>query len=463
MKRIISDYLRRRWLVLTFIAIGFFLLEGLIIGVKHGIPNARITVSNPHLMMQSTFAVQMYLFVGLLLVTDLRQGIARVLTSLPLTTREIGRALWLAAVALPAAVFILSSLLGLLFFSTVTHQVISWGHHLAGWIALALVLSGAFGALTFRPPSPETVRDKIRTTLSILIFLIPASGWFVLQIGFEFPGKPVLVFTSQIALVALTAIGWLRADYLVIQHAGFKPGTQPRTRNSNVAHPVRGFGGLAYLVKTTLVRGVLLNMLVVGLTGLFEYFCIIGSNDLHHSATYMFMNAFSAQVLVFPLLSVIPVVYQLRYFRTLPITPSALASTLILLPVLCIVITCVISLMIISFISPYSPLVLPILKIFLRFAAIAAIAMAIYIWRGIDALSVTLFVLLMISDSVGTLILMAIFRPSTFPECPLWAASLISCIIIATSIRITRYLVTRSTSYRSRPLNINNWGFIKQV
>ena len=101
MKQLIIDYLRR-WAR----AMGVGVLAELLIGWFGGHLG-----DDPYRL--AALQGVLGLFLGALLLSfDLQRGMARNAAALPLTARQIGRAWWLATVAIPAIVFSAAQILG---------------------------------------------------------------------------------------------------------------------------------------------------------------------------------------------------------------------------------------------------------------------------------------------------------------------------------------------------------------
>jgi len=95
-----------------------------------------------------------------LLIWDFQRGLPRVLTSLPITPRRIGRAWWLASVALPSMALGVIGLFALLFFSGGTNTLFLLNNSLMSWVIATLYLGAMFGALTFMTTTiPDTFID----------------------------------------------------------------------------------------------------------------------------------------------------------------------------------------------------------------------------------------------------------------------------------------------------------------
>ena len=96
MKQIIFDYFRRWRLVFILISPFYFLYADFVLFFQFQSP-----------LSQAMFYVIIFQiiigFLGCLFTMDLQRGLARVMTTLPVTTKQVGRAWWMASVAIPAA------------------------------------------------------------------------------------------------------------------------------------------------------------------------------------------------------------------------------------------------------------------------------------------------------------------------------------------------------------------------
>ena len=184
MKRIILDYFRRWWLVLTAILIAYFAFQAFSIHENSSqTSDDQIVASVQHTIntIHNTFIFPILMVLGFLLMLDIQRGLARVLTSMPVTTRQIGRAWWMASVALPAMALGVIGLFALLLFASRTNAMISLENYLMGWILATLYLGAIFGALTFMTTTiPDTFADRIRTVLPNSLFALTIFGFMFL-------------------------------------------------------------------------------------------------------------------------------------------------------------------------------------------------------------------------------------------------------------------------------------------
>jgi hypothetical protein len=165
-------------------------------------------------------------------------------------------------------------------------------------------------------------------------------------------------------------------------------------------------------------------------------------------------------VLIF---SIIPIIFQLRFLRTLPISPSALAATLVFLPVFSIATVGVIVTALASSVTGEA-VILHAVNGFLMLGAKAAVMVTLIVWRGLDALTYLLIFLMVISDSLTSLGMTLIFHLGTkTPEHPLWINLTIFSLCVAVSFALTQRLLAKSSSaYRVRMMPANVWSMARR-
>ena len=128
MKLIILDYFRRWWLALAAIFIAYVVFQ--VISIRD--TNSQIasegvgaTVNHTVAFVHNIFVFQVVMWLGFLSMFDLQRGGVRTLTILPLTAKQIGRALWLASVLLPALALLVIGFLTFSIFPPATNRTIS--------------------------------------------------------------------------------------------------------------------------------------------------------------------------------------------------------------------------------------------------------------------------------------------------------------------------------------------------
>ena len=164
MKRIILDHLRRWWPV--WIAIGVF--------------NFIVVFNSLALLDQGrdmdpirslNFPILLWLS-ALTLNFDLQRGSGRVLTTLPVTARQIGRAWWIFSVAVPTLFLTATSGLAMLIHSAGTANGFPMNSFVVTAITYALFFGSLFYLLIGSPPGrPQNVVAWARVVL-VLAFVI---------------------------------------------------------------------------------------------------------------------------------------------------------------------------------------------------------------------------------------------------------------------------------------------------
>jgi hypothetical protein len=450
MKRIILDYFRRWWLVLTAILIAYFAFQAFSIHENSSqTPDDQIVASVQHTIntIHNTFIFPILMVLGFLLMWDIQRGLARVLTSMPVTTRQIGRAWWMASVALPAMALGVIGLFALLLFASRTNAMISLENYLMGWILATLYLGAIFGALTFMTTTiPDTFADRIRTLLPNSLFALTIFGFMFLKLETLTMTQTMLIFATY---VILSVLGWFRSERMVLQRAGFRPAAQ-HSQKQPVQHKIpQGFGGLPFLWQSLLIRlgyfglafigwMILTMILMEGMAGRLPR----SPGQFFEAATPGISTFFYFFIYIFVLL---PVVVHLRFLRTLPISISALAATLVFFPVGIIL---AIGLVFTAFVGgfPTSCLI---------GVSLAAICVPLMIWHGSGTGTYSALVVLVMVTSLAPMF----FHTTKIPPI---IGILISIFVIVLAWEITRRLLRCSSkAYHVQPMALNAWGMAR--
>jgi len=350
MKLIILDHFRRWRFALILIGIVYFLFEGFF--EREGISEMSDTkvIVLMHQTVFTLFIFQIIIFLGFFLIYDLQRGLARVLIALPVTTKQIGRALWVASVALPALALTIIGFVALLIFSFGTNKTISPGNYLVGCFFAAPTLGAVFGALTFTTTwiIPFTFTDRIRVFFSNLVFLLPIFGFLFFQENTQTMTETILFFS---ALTTLSIIGWFRAEKLVLNRAVFRPVSRlTRTQTGQYKTPA-GFGGIPFLIMKTTGNAFMMYLFLTAVM-LATPMLMTGHHTLAESIK---INASGLNLVIFSawavgLFQIFPMFIQLRLLRTLPISTTRLAAVLVFPPVISLALF---SIMIGIFFSPF--------------------------------------------------------------------------------------------------------------
>ncbi|HEY3932418.1 MAG TPA: hypothetical protein VGM58_08615 [Verrucomicrobiae bacterium] len=463
MKLIILDYFRRWWLVLVALFIAYVVFQ--VISIHD--TNSQIsgegveaTVNHTIGFVHNIFVFQVVMWLGFLSMFDLQRGGVRTLTILPLTAKQIGRALWLASVLLPGLALLVIGFITFFIFSSATNGIISLESHLTNWILSALYLGAIFGARTLMTTKiPDTFVDRIRTILPNLLFVFALFGLFFLQMQNVTMAKATMIFT---AYLILSVAGWFRAERIVLQRTGIRFAAQSSNKKTAHHKTPQGFGGLPYLVQRIFVQSTFIGLALIGLMTLFMSFLSHGQNPAQ--ALVSMIHGGSIPYVFFILIfSIVPIVFQLRFLRTLPVSSLALAATLVFLPVASIaavglIVTVVASLLL------GEPVILPTANNFLLLGAKAAIIVSLIVWRGLDVLTYLLIFLMLISDSFISLGMTIVFHlGSNTPGRPLWVNLTVFLLCVVVSFALTRRLLVKSSSaYRVRTMPANAWSMARR-
>ena len=464
MKLIILDYFRRWWLALAAIFIGYIIFQVISIqdtNSQTASEGVEATVNHTIGFVHNIFVFQVVMWLGFLSMFDLQRGGVRTLTILPLTAKQIGRALWLASVLLPALALLVIGFLTFSIFPPATNRTISLEGCLINWIISALYLGAIFGARTLMTTKmPATFIDRIRTMLPNLLFAFALFGLLFMQMQTLTKTKATLIFTVYLIL---SVAGWFRAERIVVQRAGIGFAAQSCNKKNAQYKVSQGFGGLPYLAHRIFFKITLIGLAIISwMTLCMSFFHF--SHDQNHAQSIVSMIDSGSIPYVFVLLFFIsPVVFQLRVLRTLPISPSAIAATLVFLPVISVAAVGVIVTALASFVAG-EVVIPPAINGFLMLGAKAAGMVCLIVWRGLDATTYIFMFLMMVSGSLISLGLTLIFHLGTkAQEHPLWMYLAVFFLCVAASFAVTRRLLTKSSSaYRVRSMPASAWSMARR-
>lgn len=447
MRKIIFDHLKR--LGLVWIAIGIFnfaivfnsftlLDQGKSIDFTRGI-------SFPILLWISAFALNF----------DLQRGSGRVLTTLPVTARQIGRAWWIFSVALPALFLAATSGLAMLIHFGGTANGFPLDELVVTGITYALYLGSFFYLFIGSPPGqPQNAVAWVRVVFGV---------GFIIGMLFVKPAFDTLqgIIFLMIA-TALTVAGWFRAEQMVLQRVGFKLVAKSSNKNM-VQHKIpQDFGGLPYLVQRIFIQSTLIGLGLMTVMILVMAFLFQGSHRAE-AVISMIQGGSTPYVFFILIFSIVPIVFQLRFLRTMPVSSSALAATLVSLPVLCVVAVGVIVAAVGGLLLGET-IILPTANNFLILGAKAAVIVPLVVWRGLDVLTYILIMLMLVSDSFIKLGMTIYFHlGSNSPANPWWTSLIIFLLFIAVSFALTRRVLIKSSSaYRVRTMPTNAWSMARR-
>ena len=462
MKLIILDYFRRRGLLLAIIFIAYFMIEALFVAGGFGGVTSQLNVADEasiKSMMSKALIFPLMIYLATFLMMDKGLGYTRVLNTLPLTAKKIGRALWLTSVALPAIAFVLLGTLALLIFSN--HAMIQWTAHLTHWLFLALALGAAFGGQTFANGTlPLNFIGRLRMMISAALPMLVVFGWIFTQLLPSTPTRSILVFT---ALAGLTVAGWFRAEKIILPPACYKLTASTTLKKFTPQSIPVGFGGLAYLAQKSFVLTTLIGLAIMSWMILaMSFFPISDGPNRAQTITSAIDGGLTPGIFAL-LISIAPMVFQLRVLRTMPIAPSTLAATMVLVPVVSIalvglIVTALTASLVGEAIIPHTA------NSFLMFEAKVAMLVSVIVWRGLDAVTYLIMFVMMVADSFIALGITMHFHLGTRnTENPVWIALTIFLVFVAVSVALTRMLLTQSSSpYRARTMPLNAWSMMRK-
>ena len=264
MKLIILDYFRRWWLALAAIFIGYIIFQVISIqdtNSQTASEGVGATVNHTVAFVHNIYVFQVVMWLGFLSMFDLQRGGVRTLAILPLTAKQIGRALWLASVLLPALALLVIGFLTFSIFPPATNRTISLEGCLINWIISAFYLGAIFGArILMTTKMPATFIDRIRTMLPNLLFAFALFGLLFMQMQTLTKTKTTLIFTVYLIL---SVAGWFRAERIVLQRAGIRFAAQSSSKKIAQYKVPQGYGGLPYLAHRIFFKITLIGLAII--------------------------------------------------------------------------------------------------------------------------------------------------------------------------------------------------------
>jgi hypothetical protein len=362
-----------------------------------------------------------------------------------MTARQIGRAWWIFSVALPALLLAATTGIAMLVHSAVTNIPFPLDKFVLAVTASTLSLGAIFFLFIGMMPNwPQSLTGWLRYTfLMICLF-----GIIFIQPAFD-TLKGMLVLLGGFLL---TAIGWFRTEQMAVQRATFRPGVQLGQRKPGRHQAQSGFGGVPFLLQTLFIRigymgiavivWLLIMHLVMDETSKLSPKQLLEA-ILPTSSTFGFFFVFMFLLL--------PMMMQLRHLRSLPISTTALAALLVLLPTVPIF-AC--GLAWAAFHADASAVgnIFQIPSNFLTCAAMLSVAAPLFVWQGLRMGSYLLIMVLVMFSTMGPLL----FHTTKIPAS---ITAVVSFGIILLAFVITRRLLKSSSqAYRLLPTNMIGWG-----
>jgi hypothetical protein len=461
MKKIILDHFRRWWWVLAACLIAYFAVQATYVHKENSQSSDDPTTASVQHMINGihyTFIFQAVMWLGFLLVWDFQRGLPRVLTSLPVTTKQIGRAWWLASVAFPAITLGIVGLLAVLIFSGGANIPILLENYLRNWSLAALYLGAAFGALTFMTTTmPDTFIERIRTIPSNLLFTLTIFGVIFLQLGTLTQTQTQLIFA---AYIILSVLGWFRAEALVRKRTTARLITAPAKRQPNERACSEGHGGLRFLFETIFIRQIMIGLFMAGAFCLFYGFISWRQPvSSHHSNDPLFVIWQFWWIMMF---QIIIVSTHLRFLRTMPFSAWKLSAVIVFAPflaMLAVTFLITFSLSAIAGFAAVSPMEMFRQGYFLQISLATTLAPLI-IWRGYD-IAVTTWrthdILIFLLLIVG---MIACILGYGFMKNHLFISGTVSPLAILGSFFVTKLMLERSSrTYRPSAIQLSSWGW----
>jgi hypothetical protein len=392
------------------------------------------------------------IFMGaFVLAFDLQRGHARAVLAMPVTAKQIARSWWWASVGIPAAAIAIVTMLVFTIYSGCSGNWSSLPDCIIFCVTNFLMLGFMFFALTGLPAqrSGGNWIEHIRGIIFGGLWGLSVGGWWFFQkLNLQTTTGAVLLSIATI----LTIVGWFRAETLVRERGGFRMGVAAGAKKPGQYKAPAGFGGLPFLWQRLFIRLGYMGLAIVAWLLVMQ---LMMHGSLKLSPKQFFDNtlpAFSSfGYFIIYMCLLLPTIMQLRLLRTLPISASKLAATLVLMPAAPIFI---IGLAWAAFSGSASESETDFLipSSFLTCAALTAIGAPIFVWRGLKLETYLLLMLLVMASTLGPMF----FHPAKIPPA---VAALVSLGVIAIAFEITRRLLQSSSNpYRNHAAMMNAWG-----
>lgn len=339
MKKLILDHFRRWWWVLALGA-----AYALVLGWSMAIPadtgelwHGKKSFLLVWLKVQSNlFVMQVYclaVFTGaMLLLFDLQRGITRVVTALPLTAIQIGRGWWLATVAIPAIAYAALFFLGAGTFCLFhPNQVFPAARLAVAGLFTLLWLGMSFTIYFAQFTNKHGLRGNWRErTGNFFISVLVIWMTFGFALSLNAPKNPVKLAVFLVAGALLTIVGWFRAGQFSPprpKQAGVhrRPGLWLTPLAPGISPVPDGRGGIPFLISAHFFKTFLICVSVAA--WMLLVLTWQGAIKSWQEA-FETIGGIGAVFWVVIFLFVSPVVRQMRWLRTLPISATSLAAAL---------------------------------------------------------------------------------------------------------------------------------------
>jgi hypothetical protein len=348
MNRIVWDHVRRWWWV--WLAVNGYVIYGVLV----------VATGKDRTDWTRTFMPLALFLGGAQLSADLGRGdIPRLLRTLPVTAREVGRAWWWASVGLPALVSGVVTAVTLGVAVLVSRVPVSVPGGVCYWLTNALWFGPWFLVAVFSPRGADKgwkngrQRMGVARCLFTVVFML---GMMVILMFFYRLVPPYSVRWDIFLVVAagMSVASWFRAEAFAAETLGaVKTNTEtarataeslevldqfvdrhvrPLTGGQHLARSAEGYGGLRLLFESIYLPMISLGAFMVMLMGVMLCWGVRRSG---YDADFMgVFFSFMCLLVWLPFIVVLPrILSQMRWLRTLPISSTQLAGVVICAPV----------------------------------------------------------------------------------------------------------------------------------
>lgn len=383
-----------------------------------------------------------------LLSFDLRRGVVRAVSIVPLAARQIGLGWWLATVPIPAL-----AMAALLFSGAETYYYL---HPITAFAVaplsltplfnlfwLATIFTCTFPAPTFSGNRTQWARDSFFSMLSAAMLF---AGMLFFQDAPKRPFKLVILFgVGAVLLVA----GWLRAGRLVGGHVCFRVVGPQQITPQQIAprgpsYAPGGHGGIPFFVASRSLRTF---AIVSSMVALMAVLMIISGDKLSRQ---LIIVTFAAMASFMPcwfitFYRLVPELQQLRALRSLPMSANCLAAALIAVVILPLMALAALTVGIAG-LALGSQAAMPFLKNFAFILAPAALCVFFAVWRGGGVQTYVLMIVTLFGFFMTPLWLRSFFNT---PEMSLTVSGFIAAICLLLAFLLTRRVLSHSShAYR---------------
>jgi hypothetical protein len=321
MKPLMLDQIKRRWFFWTLFCLVHFIFGSFnyeMLGSIFIFPVAFILGPNIWLM-------------------DLQRGYSRVALTLPYTARQIGRTWWWISVGFAAILMVVFSFLGMTFHVLSPGQAFPFAKWLEYVTANALLYGSLFwffsGSVLYLPSIDW--QKRIQRLLVGGLYMAMIGGCVYLL--FNMQKSPVEMAAFYICTLAMTILGWLRAESMIADYGEYRNASQQPKNSRRQFKSPDGFGGIPFMFARAFIGvwsfGILLliviNLLDFVVKHQFDWHYLTRSMDNDGAFfPFFFVFIFMSSAFSFSLN------HAMRFLRTMPISTARLAATLLSVQIL---------------------------------------------------------------------------------------------------------------------------------